>query len=286
MNIKTFFISISLLIGTMGYSQKTDFNQQIGISAKASTNGLGGDIYYRPMKKLAVKAGIEYININITNKTIERYAQDAVGITITNPGGSDLRFNASGKFKTGAITLAVGYQPFKLFYVTAGIGKYLFGSDVTGTPTSDVTFSSHDIPSVGTINPKISKEDLGNFDITINPSNSIIPYVGIGLGSYVPQNRKISFALELGAYYVGSYVLKANLPPGLKSDFINYGSSITQDQKDLISLSIKSEIDTAIADLNREIDKGIDDINKTIENYKFYPVLKLTIGFRAFEFKK
>jgi len=285
MNKKTFVLFLTLLISTIGYTQNNDFNHQIGISAKASTNGFGGDIYYRPTKMVAFKAGAEYISFNIKASTLERYVGESVNFTIRNPIGDDLTFNSEGKFKTGALSLAVGYQPFKAFYLTAGIGKYLFASDVTGVPISDLTFESQNIPDIGTVNPKISKENLGTYNITINPSNSIIPYIGIGLGSFVPQNKTISFALEIGAYYVGNYVLQSDIS-GLNTENIDYGISITQNQKDQISDIINSRINIVTTVLDREVNDIVNDINKKIEPYKFYPVLKLTIGFRAFEFRK
>jgi hypothetical protein len=285
MNKKTFVLFFTLLISTIGYTQNNDFNHQIGISAKASTNGFGGDIYYRPTKMVAFKAGAEYISFNIKASTLERYVGESVNFTIRNPIGDDLTFNSEGKFKTGALSLAVGYQPFKAFYLTAGIRKYLFASDVTGVPISDLTFESQNIPDIGTVNPKISKENLGTYNITINPSNSIIPYIGVGLGSFVPQNKTISFALEIGAYYVGNYVLQSDIS-GLNTENIDYGISITQDQKDQISDIINSRINIVTTVLDREVNDIVNDINKKIEPYKFYPVLKLTIGFRAFEFRK
>ncbi|MGV8962550.1 MAG: DUF1542 domain-containing protein [Candidatus Saccharimonadaceae bacterium] len=285
MNKKFFLLSITFFIVSLGFSQSTDFNHQIGVSLKASTNGFGGDIYYRPTEKLALKVGAEYLSIHLKDETLKKYVGDDINITIPSPMGSDLEFSNYGKIKTGALSLALGYQPFKAFYFTAGIGKYLFASDVMGTPLNDLAFTSQNIPGIGTINPRIAKEDLGVFNITVKPSNTIIPYIGIGLGSYVPRNKTISFALELGAYYVGSYVLKANIPAGIKTENIDYESSLTLEQKDLISANINSEINTAIADINAEVNKAINEINKSIEPYKFYPVLKFTIGFRAFEFK-
>lgn len=274
-----------LLIVTIGFTQTSDFNHQVGISAKASTNGFGGDIYYRPTKVFAIKAGAEYISFNVKSNTLERYLGESINFTIRNPIGDDLTFNNEGKFKTGALSLAVGYQPFKAFYLTAGVGKYLFASDVTGAPISDLRFTSQNIPDVGTVSPKISKENLGTYKITVNPSNSIIPYIGIGLGSFVPQNKSISFALEIGAYYVGNYVLQSDIF-GFNTENIDYGTSITQEQKDQISDIINNGMNIVTTVLDKEVDNIVNDINKKIEPYKFYPVLKLTIGFRAFEFKK
>lgn len=286
MNQKTFFLLISLLITPLGFSQMIDFNHEMGVSAKASTNGFGGDVYYRPTKMIALKGGFEYLGFSIKSETLERYVGEDLNVTIPIPESSDMKFNTGAKIKTGALSLAVGYQPYKLFYVTAGIAKYLFSSDVIGTPTTDLVFKSYDVPEVGRVSPKISKEALGIFNITVKPKNTITPYVGIGLGSYLPSNKKVSFALELGAYYVGNYSLEATLPPGLKSENIDYGPSITPQLKEQYFKYISSDIDTAIADLNTEINQAITDINKSIESFKFYPVLKLTIGFRALQFKK
>ena len=281
---KTFFISITLLFASMGFSQSSDFNHQIGVSFKASNNGFGGDIYYRPLKKIAVKGGFEYLNFTIKSETLERYVGEDLNVTIPMPGGNDMMFSSAAKIKTGALSLAVGYQPFKAFYLTAGISKYLFSSYVSGTPTTDLIFGSEEVPGIGIITPKISKENLGIFNITAKPTNTITPYVGIGLGSFVPGNKKVSFGLELGAYYVGNYVLKATLPPGLKSEYIDYGPSITQEQINKHFETINKEVNTVIKDINTEVDIAIKDINKSIEKFRFYPVLKLTIGFRAFEF--
>ena len=282
MNKKIFILLISLLIGGNVFSQSADFNHQIGISVKASTNGFGGDIYYRPMEKLAIKAGAEYLSLIINNETLQRYVGESVNYTIPNPRGSDLTISSEGKFKTGSLSLAIGYQPLKAIYITAGIGKYLFDSEVIGTPLSDITFDPRDVPGLGIVSPKISKEDIGLINVTIKPSNSFIPYFGIGLGSFVPRNKKVSFALELGAYYVGSFKVKANIPPGFKVENIDYGTSFTPGQLD----KINSEINTVKANLNAKVEEIVRDINKEIEPYKFHPVLKLTIGFRAFDFKK
>lgn len=286
MKLKPIILFLGLLLVAKSYSQTSNTsNQQIGISLKASSNGFGGDIYYRPTKKLSVKAGAEYLSFTLKSQTLERYIGESVNIVVPIPEGNSLSFNSEGKVKTGSISLSAGYQPFKMFYVTAGIGKYLFKSYVTGLPTTDLTFPRRDIPDIGTVTPRILKENLGNFSISINPSNTFIPYMGIGLGSFVPQNKKYSLALEIGAYYVGNYVLKGNFPDGFDIENIDYGNtSITQEQKDQFEDVLNNEINKVVKDINREVNTIIDDINKKLESYKFYPVLKLTVGFRAFEF--
>ena len=285
MNNKTFLLSIVLLVSSWSFAQTNDFDRHIGISLKASTNGFGGDLYYQPTKKIAIKAGTEFLSLTIKSSTIERFVGEDINISIPMPAGSsNMTFNADAKFKTGALSLAVGYQPFKLMYVTAGIAKTLFSSEVIGASQSDIVFAGYDIPTIGTVIPMIAKDKLGVFNVTINSKNSIIPYVGIGLGSYVPDNKRFSFALELGAYYVGNYALEYTLPPGLTVESVDYGPNITQEQKDLYFSYISDDVQSAVADVNREIDATMNDINRKLNNLKFYPVLKFTVGFRAFEF--
>ena len=284
MNIKIFILAIALLFCSWSFSQTDKFNQQIGVSLKASTNGFGGDLYYRPSQKFAVKAGIEYLSLNIKSKTIERFIGEDINFAVSIPNAPDVKFDAEAAFKTGALSLAVGYQPFKLMYVTAGIAKTLFASDVTGVSTTDIVFSGYNIPTVGMVTPRIAQDKIGAVNVKVNSKNSIMPYVGIGLGSYVPDNKKVSFALELGAYYVGNYVLEYNLPPGLTFENVDYGPNITQEQIDLYLDYVRDDITNAVADLNRQVDDTMFDINQKLNDFKFYPVLKLTIGFRAFEF--
>lgn len=286
MKKNTILLLITLLFSAFSFSQQSHFEQQLGLSFKASTNGFGGDVYYRPSNKFAIKVGAEYLSLNIKSKTIEKFVGEDINFSVAIPNAPDVKFEADAKFKTGALSLAVGYQPFKLMYVTAGIAKTLFSSEVIGASQSDIVFAGYNIPTIGTVTPMIAKDKLGVFNVTINSKNSIIPYVGIGLGSYVPDNKRFSFALELGAYYVGNYALEYTLPPGLTVESVDYGPNITQEQKDLYFSYISDDVQSAVADVNREIDATMNDINRKLNNFKFYPVLKFTVGFSAFEFKK
>ena len=284
MSKKTLLLAFAVLLTVCSYSQTDEFNQQIGVSLKASTNGVGADLYYRPTKKLAIKAGAEYLSLNLSSDRIESFTGENPNVVVSNPYGNDIVFNTEGRFKTGAISVAVGYQPFKLFYVTAGLGKSLFASDVTGITATDIMFESKDLPNIGMVNPIIHKDDIGPFVIDIDYKNSIIPYIGIGLGSFVPQNKRVSFALELGAYYVGNFSLTHTMPTGISADNIDYGPNVTQEHKDMFYDEINAEVTSLYNDVDKEVSIVINDLNNKLESYKFYPVLKLTIGFSAFTF--
>ena len=278
MNKKTFLITVAVLFSALSFSQSGDFDHEIGVSLKASTNGIGGDIYYRPAKKLAIKAGVEYLSLNITSDKIESFIDEDINISIPNQYGDDLVFNTEGNFRTGALSVAVGYQPFKIFYLTAGLGKSLFASDVRGVPANDILFRDNNDSRVASI----AKDKIGPFVIDMKSKNSIIPYLGIGLGSFVPQNSRVSFALELGAYYIGNFNIEPTFPSGFNVENIQYSEEPTQSQKDIIN----GEVIRVNNEIRSEVNKNVVDINDALESFKFYPVLKLTVGFRAFTFKK
>lgn len=162
----------------------------------------------------------------------------------------------------------------------------MFASDVTGILATDVVFKGENVPTVGMVKPVIHKDDIGPFIIDINHKNSIIPYFGIGLGSFVPQKKTVSFAFEIGAYYIGSFILKHTMPTGFNAGNIDYGPNVTQEQKDLYFNQINAEVQSVYNDVDREVTTVINDVNEVLEDFKFYPVLKLTIGFNAFTFKK
>lgn len=284
MNRKTFFIAISMLLVASGVFSQSDFSGQAGISLKASTNGLGADLYYRPFKMLAVKAGYEAFNLAATSETVKPYIGDAASISVPMPGGGNLGFDMGAKLRSGAATVALGFQPVGLFYLTAGVGYFMLNAQVTGTPSTDLAFASQSVDIQGqsiSVTPKIAKDKIGSFGIELNPSMKIAPYVGIGLGSFVPRKHRVSFALEVGAYYMGAPKLTAIFPEGLKSSNIDYGQDLTQAQKDQYFSNVNSQVDGMLNDLKSDINTSLDDINAKLKVYPIYPVLKMTIGIRA-----
>lgn len=74
------------------------------------------------------------------------------------------------------------------------------------------------------------------------------------------------------------------MPTGINAANIDYGPNVTQEHKDMFFDEINAEVTKLYNDVDREVGVVIDDINNKLERYKFYPVLKLTIGFNAFSF--
>ena len=261
-----------------------DFKQQIGISLKGSTNGIGADLYYRPIKSIAFKAGYEAFNASLTAQTLQSYVgSNIASVSVPMPTGGDMNFDINSKLKTGSLSFLVGYQPFGGLYITAGVGTFLLNADISGTPTNDLNLGSKTVNGV-TVSPVIPKDKIGNFLINLSPTNKIAPYFGIGLGSFVPRKGRVSFALELGAYYMGAPVVSATLPTGLKAENIDWGSNLTQTQRDQYFGTINADVTNTLNDLQTKINSQVNDLNTQMKPFAFYPVLKLTIGIKAQEF--
>ena len=261
-----------------------DFKQQIGISLKGSTNGIGADLYYRPIKSIAFKAGYEAFNASLTAQTLQSYVgSNIASVSVPMPTGGDMNFDINSKLKTGSLSFLVGYQPFGGLYITAGVGTFLLNADISGTPTNDLNLGSKTVNGV-TVSPVIPKDKIGNFLINLSPTNKIAPYFGIGLGSFVPRKGRVSFALELGAYYMGAPVVSATLPTGLKAENIDWGSNLTQSQRDQYFGTINADVTNTLNDLQTKINSQVNDLNTQMKPFAFYPVLKLTIGIKALEF--
>jgi hypothetical protein len=258
-----------------------DFNPQIGISLKGSTNGIGADVYFRPLKVLAVKVGYEGLGLSATSETVKSLLGNNANISVPMGTGSNLDFGLGAKYKTGSLSFQVGYQPIGLFYLTAGVGTFLLDAQVSGTPLTDIKLTTVQTPN-GPVTPTITKDKLGDFTLSLAPANKIAPYFGIGLGSFVPRNGRVSFALEFGAYYMGSPKLTAKLPAGLKATNIDYGSSNSGFSNTDSNNKITEMINTLQLDLNKNVDK----VNTDAKSFVVYPVVKLTIGIKAYELKK
>lgn len=162
-----------------GYAQTEGFHQSIGINAKLSNNGYGADLYYRPYKKFALRAGYETINFSEKIKDIEQ---------------DNITLNADVRYKSGATSLSAIYQPFGGFYLIAGAALLNFKPSVYGVSSGSYHVGDISVPA----------EKVGDFEITIKPQNKFAPYAGFGIGNAFPRDWPVSFSLEVGAFYIGS----------------------------------------------------------------------------------
>lgn len=155
---------------------KSKYKQSLGVVAKVSTTGIGGDIYWMPMKKWAFRAGYDSFGLKY-NFSIDQQS---------------IALDAHTKIRTGSISVGAGYQILNWLYATAAIGYLDFKPQGQATALDGVSFG--DII--------IDPETAGSLSFAISPRSSIRPYLGIGFGRYAPR-RGVSFGFEIGAWYMG-----------------------------------------------------------------------------------
>ena len=218
-----FICAITFLFISVKSNGQGDFSKAIGVSLKASTNGIGGDVVYNFHKKMSIRLGYEKFSFNISQNFEE----------------GDINYDASIDFKTGSLSLLYDYYLLKGVFVTAGFGLNLFHVDVDGKAASAMPFGDISIP----------EEMIGDFNIQIDPSNKISPYIGIGFGRTLGLKKRFSAAFEIGAYNMGP-----------------------------IDLTIES---TGLLSPTSNPEHGQEQLlERQIDQYTWFPVIKLSFSYR------
>lgn len=208
------------------YEYSMPFKPSLGINVQGSTLGVGGNIYYNMIPKFTVRAGF-----------------DAIGVKFnTNINQSDISLKAKFKVRTSGFSVGADYQFLNFMYVAGGVGLFRFKPEGHGIPTSSISFG--DI--------EIKPETIGTLDIKVRQGFSVSPYLGIGFGKLAPK-KKVSFAFEIGTYYMGSP----------KLDVVATGMLEPSGDPDHVST-----------------------IQNQFRQYKFYPVIKFSLGIKLFSFNK
>jgi opacity protein-like surface antigen len=99
----------------------------------------------------------------------------------------------------------------------------------------------------------IPAEKVGNFEFDLKPSMRFSPYLGIGFGKTLGKDKNFGFAFELGTFYQGSPDLTITT-----SGLISPTSNPDQGQEALLE--------------------------GQISQYYLYPVLKLSLSYKIFNF--
>lgn len=214
-----------LFLLALGLSSSTAQDKSIGLALKSSTMGLGGDVVFRFHEKMTARIGYDALNFNYPVSINE----------------SDIEFAANLNLKAGTISALYDYYLLKGLFVTAGIAINNFGIYATGNAESGMPFGDITVP----------KEKVGSFDISIEPSMKISPYLGLGFGKTL--GKKLGFAFELGTFYQGS------------PDFT------------LITDGLIAP--TSNPDLGQE-----QLLESQFSQYYLYPVLKLSLSYNIYSF--
>lgn len=214
---------MALSLVTPQLSAQSDSDHGIGLALKTSTNGYGADVVFNFYKKMNVRLGYESLKLH------KNFDFDQESVT----------YNADMSYKAGGLSLLFDYYVANHVFFTAGASINSFHTVLAGKATSSYQFG--DI--------EISQDQIGSFNVQVDPSAKISPYLGIGFGRTLGLKKKVGFAFELGGFYQGS-------------------PDITLASTGLIAPS-------------SDPDQGHEArLEKQIDQYSIYPVLKFSLSYK------
>lgn len=166
----TFLTLFSVLITMFSHAQ-------FGIIPKASTYGFGADVGFRLNDKILLKAGYDSFSFDF-DTTLDQ---------------ESLSVGLNGAIENASLGAYVDLQLLGKLYLSAGIVDGGLSSTVSGRSLTDYQWGDVTIPS----------NQLGTLTFNVAPKNSLLPYVGLGLGKLLNGDKTINFALEVGAMNLG-----------------------------------------------------------------------------------
>ena len=227
---KNFIIIALLFIGLAVNAQTagTKAPSKIGIAVGGhiSTNGVGAQAVIGLGNTFAIRATYEDINYPLP----EPIPFELSGINL----------NMYPTLKTGGIGAMIDLYLQRDFYLTGGMIQT--NMDISAKLMSAEAMKIGDI----TWEP----EDIGELNLTLKPLEKMAPYLGFGYGRNIARKPGMSLSLEIGAYYMKSYVL------GLSGTGMFAGNS----------------------------DEQFAKLNETIAGFDWsgiYPVIKIGLSFRV-----
>ncbi len=179
MKIVILMLSFFMVIAWADSSVAQDeFSPGLGIAAKSSTNGFGGDAVFNFNRKMSLRLGFEKLAL-ASDFSFEE---------------ESVEYDANVDYETGSLSLLFDYYLAKRFFITAGAGYNMFHAVIEGKAASSMQYG--DI--------QISKDKIGDFNFQIDPTMQISPYAGIGFGRTLGLKKKVGFSFEMGGFYQGS----------------------------------------------------------------------------------
>lgn len=247
--MKKVILSVALAMMTVSamFAQSEDLKyglgNRIGIGVGAGTEGIGVDVSTCLSKYFGVRAGLNFMpDINIkTDVDIEPNTENLPPLS-----DEESTLNVKGSLKRTTFDLKFDCYPTGgSFFVTAGFS-------VGGDKLIQVTGHSDYIQN----NLNLAKNygiQIGDYNIPFDENgdvngglkvNNFRPYLGLGFGRLIPKNR-IGFRFEMGVQFHGK--------PKVYADGV--------DTDDL---------------LNQLDDEVSDDITNIMNDFKVWPVVKLS----------
>lgn len=195
------------------------------LGGNASTNGWGFNARYAFTNWFALKTGFEILNLSYN------FDFDENGID----------YSADLDYQTGGILLLGDFSYTKNLFISTGIIFSSFNPRIQGVAVDDYQLGDITIPA----------EDIGAFDMKIEPGLKVSPYIGAGFQAFMGREKRLTFNFETGLYYMGAPEMK------IESDGLLSPTS-----------------DPALGQA--------EYLSDQLSAYKIYPVIKLNLGYRIF----
>jgi hypothetical protein len=197
-----------------------------GVGLRVGTLGAGADVGWGIAPTLSARLGYSALNFS------------------THYDTSDVRYE--GSVKLSNLSGLLDWSPAGPFRLTAGLVGTGNKIDVTAVPTA----------SLYTVNGHVYQaSDVARFAGTVEPSNRLAPYLGIGYGNVAGAG--VNFYFDLGVVFQGS-------------------------PKASLSATCGSALSTAqCSQLQSDVAAERDSLERSLDKYRYYPVgqIGITIGF-------
>lgn len=249
---------LSLVFVTSGFAQfqRSIFNH-VGLNVGAGTEGINVGVAAPLTNYLELEAGVSLMPSIKANADVDLHSNVSLnvqGVAVRIP---DATVNTEVDIARTTFNVKAHLYPFggnSKFFLAGG---FSFGNPkiakLSGHSDEIERFANQypaykqeilDLVSVGLADYNVKLDD--NFDIHGDiRCNSFRPYLGLGFGRLVPKKR-VGVRVELGCQFMGTLKVYQN--------------------------DEKVEINKV---LNDTMGDDADDISKFIEDWKYYPVLKL-----------
>ncbi len=242
-------VAIAMLsVNCMAGQPQGGIFKHVGVGVGAGTNGISVELSTPITRWFQLRAGVSTLpNFKLNTEADVTFSGSQGNYSYNEDGTIDLE-GAFGRTQ-GSIILNVYPMPWGSFYIAGGL---YFG----GNKLLKVTGHSDYLANNSSLAESAGVE-IGDYTIPVDQNgnvrgglkvNNVRPYLGIGWGRAVPNNR-LNFGIELGVQFMGS--------PKLYTDF---------------------------GDINDIINKegGDNDIQKVMDKLTVWPVITFKLSGRIF----
>lgn len=198
------------------------------IVPEASTLGLGGQVVRKVSPNLNARVGVNAFGLGFDLEETETEYDADLNL-----------FNVS---------TILDYHPSKGSGFKLSGGLVFTNNNIEGTASTDETIEIGD--------REFSAEELGSVDADIEISRDVAPYIGLGWGNAVGENKRFGFWFNAGVMFGGSpnVDVRPNINDGVP--------------------------ESVVTEINQAAEQEEEDLEDELDFISIYPVLSLGISYQ------